>query len=126
MTGIAMPELESQEEKKRGRPRKEEGAAVVHKSTEQRKKEYLEEEIYIEFMNLEEPGMMLNFSFGPADKMKKYKLFHGGKYHLPRKVVQHIESRQVPIYKYRPDGEGGMRKELTSYKPRFQCRQLFE
>lgn len=96
------------------------------KSEADRKKAWLQEEIAIEFMNLEEPGVMQKFVYGPTTNPKKYTLMHGGKYKLPREVVQHIESRQTPIWKYRPNGIGGMEKELTGHKSRFQCRQTFE
>jgi len=76
-------------------------------------------------MNLEEPGLNIKFVYGSTNGAQKYELMHGGKYKLSREVVNHIESRQTPIWSYRPDGTGMMRKELTGYKPRFQCRQVF-
>ena len=101
-------------------------APKIVKSEAERKKEWMAEEIAIEFMNLEEPGMIQKFVYGPTNKAKTYTLFHGGKYKLSREVVQHIESRQTPIWNYRPNGIGGMEKELTGHKSRFQCRQTFE
>jgi hypothetical protein len=91
-----------------------------------RKKQWDDEIISFEFMNLEEPGVPIKFVFGKMPRPQKYTLLHGGKYKLPRTVVNHIESRQMPIWKYTPDGEGRMAKRLTGYKSRFQCRQLFE
>lgn len=96
------------------------------RSEEERKEEWLNEEIMIEFMNLEEPGAPVKFPFGTTRKNKIYTLMHGGKYRLPRRVVTHIESRQTPIWGYRPDGKGQMEKNLEGYKSRFQCRQIFE
>jgi hypothetical protein len=98
----------------------------VHRDKKDREQEWLKEEVLIEFMNLEEPGMMLKFNFGSTKDSKKYTLFHGGKYRLPRSVVRHIESRQTPIWKYLPSGDGSMRKQLQSHKSRFQCREVFE
>lgn len=95
------------------------------KIVSEREKAWLEEEIDIEFYNLEEPGLMNKFPFGSTKNFKVYTLLHGGKYKLPRKVIRHIESRQTPIWKFMPDGLGGMAKKLSGMKPRFQCRQVF-
>ncbi len=91
----------------------------------EREKQWLDEEIEIEFYNLEEPGLMNKFPYGTTKNFKVYTLMHGGKYRLPRKVIQHIQSRQTPIWKYRPDGSGTLGKRLESMKPRFQCREVF-
>ena len=90
-----------------------------------REQEWLDEEVSIEFSNLEEPGLMIKFPYGSTKKSKVYTLFHGGRYKLPRRVVKHIESRQTPIWKYMPGGDGRMAKTLQSYKSRFQCREVF-
>lgn len=90
-----------------------------------KEKNWLDEEIDVEFYNIEEPGLMNKFPFGGTKNFKVYTLMHGGKYKLPRRVVQHIESRQTPIWKWQPDGSGAMTKKLTGMKPRFQCRQVF-
>ncbi len=100
-------------------------APQAAKVVSDREKEWLDEEINIEFYNIEEPGVMNKFSFGTTKNFKTYTLFHGGKYKLSRRVVQHIESRQTPIWKWTPDGLGGMQKQLSGSKPRFQCRQAF-
>jgi len=101
-------------------------APNVQMNKKDRHKEWLNEEIMVEFFNLEEPGVPLKFVYGPTDKTEKHILLHGGKYKLKREVVQHIESRQTPIWGYKPDGKGLMQKNLEGYKSRFQCRQLFE
>lgn len=115
---------EVKEEKKRGRPPKE--APAIVQDEKSAKEKWLDEVIHVEFMNIEEPGVPNVFVFGTTKKPEKHTLLHGGKYHLSRRVIQHIESRQTPIYSYRPDGTGMMSKSLTGYKPRFQCRQVFE
>jgi len=94
--------------------------------SEKKKNDWLEEEIYIEFYNLEEPGVPLKFAFGSSKRPKTYTLIHGGKYHLPREVVNHIESRETPLYGYKPDGTGRQIRDLKGKKSRFQCRQIFE
>lgn len=91
----------------------------------EREKKWLEEEIEIEFYNIEEPGLSLKFPYGSTREHKIYTLYHGGKYVLPRKVIQHLESRATPIWKWRPDGTGSMAKELVGTAPRFQCKQTF-
>ena len=86
---------------------------------------WLEEEIEVEFYNIEEPGMINKFPYGTTKDYKVYTLFHGGKYKLPRKVIKHLETRQTPIWKFAPDGMGSMIKQMMGWKPRFQCRQVF-
>lgn len=99
---------------------------AVQKDKKERHKEWLKEEIAFEFFNLEEPGVPLKFSYGPTTRTKTYSMLHGGKYTYPREIVRHLESRQTPIWGYKPDGEGKMVKNLKGYKSRFQCRQIFE
>jgi hypothetical protein len=101
-------------------------APNVQKDKEDRKKEWLAEEVRVEFFNLEEPGVPVKFMHGTTKKPETYTLLHGGKYTLRREVTQHVESRQTPIWGYKPNGEGQMEKTLKGYKSRFQCRQLFE
>lgn len=95
------------------------------KATSEKEKEWLNEEITFEFYNLEEPGLMVKFPYGTTKDFKNYILFHGGTYTLPRKVAKHIESCETPIWKWTPDGLGGMQKKLVGRKARFQCRQIF-
>lgn len=86
---------------------------------------WLDEELEVEFYNIEEPGVINKFSFGTTKEYTDYALIHGAKYKLPRKVIKHIESRQTPLWSYEPDGHGQMTKKQTGWKPRFQCRQVF-
>lgn len=101
-------------------------APAVVKDKKERHKEWLEENVSFEFFNLEEPGVPVKFAFGPTNNTKTYTLLHGGKYNYPRNVLQHIEGRQVPIWGYKPNGQGQMEKDLQGYKSRFQCRQVFD
>lgn len=98
----------------------------VHKNKKDKENEWLKENVTFEFFNLEEPGVPIKFAFGPTNDTKTYTLLHGGKYTYPRRVLQHIESKQTPIWGYKPDGHGRMTKNLEGYKSRFQCRQTFE
>ena len=101
-------------------------APHIIKDKKQREKEWLEEEVYFEFFNLEEPGTLAKFSFGSTRNPERHTLLHGGKYRKTRALVRHLESRQTPIWGYKPDGRGIMNKNLEGYKSRFQCKQLFE
>jgi len=98
----------------------------IVKDEKERHKEWLDEEIMIEFMNLEEPGVPVKFTYGTTRKPETHTLLHGGKYRLKREIVNHIESRQTPIWGYKPNGLGQMEKHLKGHKSRFQCRQIFE
>lgn len=89
-------------------------------------KQWLDSDVYVEFYNVEEPGLTLKFTYGSTKKPVTYTLMHGGKYHLPRRVVQHLQGLGTPIYKWIPDGSGILQKEFQGTKPRFQCRELYE
>lgn len=101
-------------------------APNIQKDKKDRQKDWLKEKITFEFFNLEEPGVPLKFSHGPTNKTEKYTMLHGGKYTYPREVIQHLESKQTPIWGYKPNGRGQVKKNLEGYKSRFQCRQIFE
>lgn len=100
-------------------------ASEPGKKVLEKEEKWLREVKTYEFLNLEDPGVMLNFSYGGKQRMK-FSFVHGGKYKLPRFLARHVESRCVPIWKYRPDGLGSMIKELIGYQPRFQMRELYE
>lgn len=87
-------------------------------------KSYADTKRMYEFYNTEEPGMMLKFTYGSSKNPKRYELFHGGKYELTEDVVRHLESKQTPIWAWRPSGDGRMAKSLTGWKPRFQLREV--
>lgn len=95
------------------------------KKISDKEKAYLDEEVEIEFYNIEEPGVSLEFSYGPANDIKNYKLLHGGKHRLTRRVVQHIESKGPANWVMRPDGLGSSMAVKEGSRPRFQCRVLF-
>jgi len=102
-------------------PRAEE---LLAKTKSEKGKKILEEEREFEFYNLEEPGMTVRFVFGSTKNMKKYCFWHGQKYTLPVSVADHVESRELPIWNWRPDGLGGLQKELSGWKSRFQMREI--
>ena len=82
------------------------------------------EEKTFEFYNLEEPGLVLRFPWGPTKKIEKFTFFHGQKYKIRREIADHVESRQTPIWGYRPNGLGSTEKTLNGWKPRFQMREV--
>lgn len=98
--------------------------AAVRRVSE-KEQNFMNEELDFEFYNIEEPGVMHSFSYGPANNVKSYKLFHGGKYRYPRYLINHIESKGPANWQYSPDGSGNMRATKQGNKPRFQCRIIF-
>ncbi len=82
------------------------------------------EERLFEFYNLEDPGLMIKFPYGTTKKIEKFTFLHGNKYKLRREIADHVESRQTPIWGYRPDGSGKLEKVLKGWKPRFQMREV--
>ena len=57
-----------------------------------REKQWLEDEIEVEFYNLEEPGLMNKFPYGSTKNFKNYTLMHGGKYKLPCKYLPALKA----------------------------------
>jgi len=82
-------------------------------------------EVEIEFNNLENPGLTLEFTYGTTQNFRRYKLVDGAKVKLSEKVVQHLESCGTPFYGYAPDGSGRMVKTRLSTKRRFSCRRVY-
>jgi len=94
------------------------------KHTEKEEK-FLREIVEYEFMNLEDQGYPLTFSYGDAKNKVKITLLHSGKYHLPRFLARHIESKTCPIWKWRPNGAGQLNKVMDGRKSRFQMREVY-
>ncbi len=90
-----------------------------------KEKKFLQEMCEYEFYNLEEPGLLQSFPYGSTNNKMDFKFLHGGKYRVPRHVARHIEDRHTPIWEWRPDGTGAMKKQKTGVKPRFQMRQVY-
>lgn len=97
-----------------------------NKKFSEKEEKNLRELITYEFMNLEEPGLTMSFVYGNSSNKQKFTFFHGGKYTVPKFIARHVESKSTPIWAWRPDGMGGMKKELTGYKSRFQMREVYE
>lgn len=95
------------------------------KKFSEKEEKWLREMRTYEFMNMEQPGLMLQFSFGNANNSMKFTFMHGGKYEIPRFVADHVNSRGTPLWKWMPDGTGSLRKERMGMKSRFQMREVF-
>lgn len=98
---------------------------VGDKPRNEKEEKWLKEIVEFEFMNLEEPGLMHKFPYGDTRNNMTFTLWHGAKYRLPRHVARHIENCKTPIWNWKPDGKGSLSKSLSSYKSRFQMRQVF-
>lgn len=99
-------------------------SSMLDRPQVEEKASWKKEEVYYEFYNLEEPGLMQKFVYGTTKKFKKYTFFHGEKYKITREVAQHVESRQTPLWGYKPDGSGRLQKHLNGWKSRFQMREV--
>lgn len=95
------------------------------KKISEKEQAFLDEELEFEFFNIEEPGLQHEFSYGPTNNIKHYKLQHGHRYKLPRRVINHIESKGPSNWTLRPDGSGNMHTVKEGNKPRFQCKIIF-
>ena len=91
----------------------------------EKEEKFLREIVNYEFLNQEEEGVMLEFSYGSSSNSEKFSFLHGGKYRVPRFIARWVESRTVPKWKWMPDGSGLMRKEKIGEKSRFQMREVF-
>jgi hypothetical protein len=132
--GLLMQAKEDQATIKTGNTVKKKGNALVGlqklpiigeqpKST--REEDHLREMVEFEFYNLEEPGLMHEFSYGCRGNINSFTLMHGCKYIVPRFIAYHLESKGGPIWKWRPDGTGVMHKELIGKNPRFRMSPTF-
>lgn len=91
-----------------------------------KEEKWLREPITCEFMNMEDPGLQITFTYGTTKAKEKFTLMHGGTYRIPRFLQKHITSKSTPLWKWRPDGQGGMHKENVGNNPRFAMREVFE
>lgn len=78
-----------------------------------------------EFLNREEAGQLIKFPYGQTKNSHTFTFLHGGQYRLPRFIARWVESCSKPIWKWKPDGNGGLEKTLVSRDPRFQMREMY-
>lgn len=86
--------------------------------------DWVSEKVVIQFYNLEQPGQEAFFCLGGCLCPKSITLQHGEVTTLTRGEVRFIESRQTPIWEYKANGTGKMKKERVGWKPRYQCRSV--
>ena len=96
------------------------------KKYSEKEEKWLRDAVNCEFMNLEEPGLSIKFTYGSTKNKASFTLMHGGVYTVPRFIQRHIETKSTPIWKWRPNGEGGMAKENIGSNPRFAMREVYE
>jgi hypothetical protein len=87
---------------------------------------YLREMGKFQFYNMEEPGHSEEFGYGNTKVHTMFHLEHGKTYPLPRHVQRHVESLGTPIYRWIPDGQGSLMKQIAGEKQRFQLKQVYE
>jgi hypothetical protein len=95
-------------------------------------KEYVDgiESTTVQFMNLEDPNVPLEFTFNRGAKRgqttpHKYILYSGRVYTMPKDVADHINSKAYPIYENTYDAEQQQyRSVITGMRPRFTCHPV--
>lgn len=97
-----------------------------HRKYTEKEEKHLREVCTYEFMNLEEPGLLLKFPYGDARNKANIVLMHGGKYKVPRFLARYVEQQETPIWGWQPDGTGRMQKTMRGGKPRAQMREVYE
>jgi len=79
----------------------------------------------IVFRNDRDPGQPLEFHYhSKTHYMKNYKLLHGHTYTLPVEIVEHLETRAIPIYGYRKGLDGHPEMFVNGYKHQFTCKTV--
>lgn len=77
------------------------------------------------FRNDRDPGYPLEFHYkSKFHPLHQYKLFHGKEYTLPVEVIEHLESRVVPIYSYRKSPDGHPEMYTSGFKNQFSCKTV--
>lgn len=77
------------------------------------------------FRNDRDPGCALEFHYhSKTHPLHSYKLHHGKEYTLPVEIVEHLESRAIPIYDYRKGPDGHPEMFISSYKHQFTCKTV--
>ena len=98
---------------------------LKEKPASEEEEKFLREICKWEFVNLEHPGLIHQFSYGTGKHRNKFTLVHGGVYDLPRFIAKHIDECTMPDYKYIPDGTGKMVPTQVGTVPRFAMRQKY-
>jgi hypothetical protein len=94
------------------------------KKYDPKEEKFLREYVICEFNNIEQPNLTQSFTYGNTKKCATFNFWHGGKYKLPRHVMMHINRCGTPMYNYKPDTYGKMKKAYTGKKNRFMMQQI--
>lgn len=77
------------------------------------------------FRNDRDPGMPLEFHYhSKTHRLHHYKLFHGKEYTLPVEVIEHLETRAIPIYAYRKSPDGHPEMYVNGWRHQFSCKTI--
>lgn len=75
------------------------------------------------FRNDRDPGIPLEFHYSSKSiPLTQYKLLHDHEYVLPVEVIEHLESRVIPIYSYRKGADGHPEMFVTGNRHQFTCK----
>lgn len=99
---------------------------IGEKPENEREEKYLKEICEYEFQNIKEPGSSISFPYGSTKNYVVFDFKHGQKYKVPRHIARHVEKCSTPIYKWKPDGNGSLEKNITGTDSRFQMRPVFK
>ena len=94
------------------------------KFTEAQEK-HLREICTFEFNNLESAGQPMKFSYGTRSAKMDFEFQHGETYAVPRFIAKHVESCSKPLWKFKADGSGAIRKEGAGVDRRFAMREVY-
>lgn len=94
------------------------------KYTEKEEK-WLREDVKCEFINSKDPGQMVSFTYGDSKNKHKFIFFHSGQYILPRFIKNYVDNKAKPIWKNKPDGDGGIAKAEVGKDHRFSMREIY-
>ncbi len=78
---------------------------------------------WIKFQILDDPKQAeLHFSKGLTTRdIKPYRLVNGKVYNLPQHIIDHLNTREVPIYENKKDEEGQIKSVFVRTLSRFSC-----
>lgn len=92
----------------------------------EKEEKYLREVREYQFNNISEPSVCHQFIYGNSKHYKRFVFFHDQTYRVPRFIARHVEECATPLYAWRPDGLGLMKKKFIGNKRRFQMREVFK
>jgi hypothetical protein len=77
------------------------------------------------FRNERDPGIPLTFHYASkTHPLHHYTLYHDQEVTLPIEVIEHLESRAIPIYGYRRGPDGHPQMYQNGQKHQFTCKTI--